>query len=69
MAKKKPRRGSRKAQTLMQSAMKMLDRAKMYASPTQWARIHDVQSRIATAQGKRRAFNRKRASAATKGGD
>lgn len=44
----------------LMAAARMLEASKKYASPTQWARVHDIQSRLATCMGLRRAFNVKR---------
>lgn len=60
MAKKKARRGSSKLKALLLRAMRTLESAKKYASPTQWARIHDIEARLGTALGARRPFNRKK---------
>lgn len=39
------------------SAYRSLEASKKYAGPKDWARVHDVQSRLATALGLRRAIN------------
>lgn len=46
--------------SLCMSAYRALEASKKYAGPSDWARIHDVQSRLATALGLRRAINIKR---------
>jgi hypothetical protein len=49
-----------KFQRLVKRAYTALEASKQVASPLEWARVHDVQARLATAVGLRRAFNRKK---------
>lgn len=55
-----PTQTSTKFASRLMHAGRLLEESKRYASPTEWARVHDIQARIATTLGLRRAFNVKR---------
>jgi hypothetical protein len=60
MAEKKKRRrpGAAKVDKILAQVDRALQRAKQYATPLQWARIHETQARVATARGKKQKVNR-----------
>lgn len=68
MAKRRRKgpRGGRKTDSALASVDKILQRAKETATPGQWSVIHDMQSRLATARGRRQKLKRGKAAGGTR---